>query len=64
MSESELSPIKRALIEIRDLRARLSELEDKAHEKIAIVGASLRAPGGVHDLRSFADLLWTGRDAI
>lgn len=64
MSESELSPIKRALIEIRDLRARLSELEDKAQDKIAIVGASLRAPGGVHDLRSFADLLWAGRDAI
>lgn len=64
MSETELSPIKRALVEIRDLRARIRELEDGVGEKIAIVGASLRAPGGVHDLASFADLLWSGRDAI
>jgi acyl transferase domain-containing protein len=64
VSSTELSPIKRALVEIRDLRVRVSELEAASQEKIAIVGASLRAPGGVHDLASFADLLWAGRDAI
>ncbi len=64
MSDPELSPIKRALVEIRDLRARVRELEATSQEKIAIVGASLRAPGGVRDLSSFADLLWSGRDAI
>jgi acyl transferase domain-containing protein len=64
MSEPELSPIKRALMEIRDLRARVDELEASSREKIAIVGASLRAPGGVRDLASFAELLWSGRDAI
>lgn len=64
MSEPELSPIKRALIEIRDLRARVSELEAASQEKIAIVGASLRTPGGVRDLAGFEELLWAGRDAI
>ncbi len=64
MSDSELSPIKRALVEIRDLRARILELEAGAREKIAIIGASLRAPGGVRDLATFEELLWSGRDAI
>lgn len=64
MSDSELSPIKRALVEIRELRARVKELEAASREPIAIVGTSLRAPGGVNDLADYADLLWSGRDAI
>ncbi|RYG33005.1 MAG: type I polyketide synthase, partial [Burkholderiales bacterium] len=44
--------------------ARVSELEAALREPIAIIGTSLRAPGGVVDLESFADLLWSGRDAI
>ncbi len=64
MTAPELSPIKRALIEIRELRGRLAELEGAAREPIAIVGLSVRAPGGVHDAASFAELLWGGRDAI
>ncbi|MEO8900002.1 MAG: beta-ketoacyl synthase N-terminal-like domain-containing protein [Polyangiaceae bacterium] len=60
----ELSPVKRALLEVRALRARVAELEAQAHEPIAIVGMSVRAPGGVHDVAAFADLLWAGRDAI
>ncbi len=64
MTAPELSPIKRALIEIRELRGRLAELEGAAREPIAIVGLSIRAPGGVRDAESFAALLWGGRDAI
>ncbi|MCB1630177.1 MAG: acyltransferase domain-containing protein [Sinobacteraceae bacterium] len=64
MSESELSPIKRALLEIRELRARVAELEATAQQPIAIVGLGIRAPGGVHDAESFARLLWGGTDAI
>ncbi|HEY4303069.1 MAG TPA: beta-ketoacyl synthase N-terminal-like domain-containing protein [Gemmatimonadaceae bacterium] len=70
----ELSPIKRALLEIRDLRARVATLEslrDDAsrnelgrHEPIAIVGMSVRAPGGVRTVERFAELLWSGTDAI
>ncbi len=60
----ELSAVKRALVEIRELRARVAQLEGAAREPIAIVGAALRAPGGVHDLADFATLLWSGADAI
>lgn len=61
---AELSPIKRALLEIRELRARLAQLEAERNEPIAIVGMSMRLPGGVHDAASFEALLWEGRDAI
>ena len=61
---SELTPVKRALLEIRDLRSRLADLESAAREPIAIVGIGIRAPGGVHDTASYAELLWAGRDAI
>ncbi|MEO6828375.1 MAG: hypothetical protein ABI164_01095, partial [Acidobacteriaceae bacterium] len=51
---AELSPIKRALVEIRALRARLEELEsakasERRREPIAIIGAGIRFPGGVVD---------------
>ena len=61
---AELSAVKRALLEIRELRGRVAELESVPREPIAIVGASVRAPGGVRDLASFAELLWSGTDAI
>lgn len=60
----ELTPVKRALLEIRELRKRLAELESAAREPVAIVGIGVRAPGGVRDTSSYADLLWAGRDAI
>ncbi len=55
-----LSPIKRALVEIRDLRAQLAALR----EPVAIVGMGMRLPGGVHDAGGFERLLWAGTDAI
>ena len=58
-----LTPIKRALLEIRQLRAQLLEAEKVWREPIAIVGMGLRLPGGVHDAESFAKLLWSGADA-
>ena len=64
MTEPELSPVKRALLEIRELRARVAELEAAAHEPVAIVGLAIRAPGGVVDMASFERLLWGGVDAI
>ena len=60
----ELSPIKRALLEIRELRARLAQVEAARHDPIAIVGMSLRLPGGVRDPESFGRLLWSGTDAV
>ena len=63
-----LSPVKRALLEIRELKARLAEAEAAAAETrsgpIAIVGAGMRFPGGVRDWDSYWELLASGRDAI
>jgi acyl transferase domain-containing protein/SAM-dependent methyltransferase len=60
----ELSPVKRALLEVRELRARLQEAEAVRREPIAIVGMGLRFPGGAIDPDSFWDVLREGRDAI
>jgi acyl transferase domain-containing protein/SAM-dependent methyltransferase len=59
-----LSPVKQALAEIRDLRARLAEVESSRREPIAIVGMGMRFPGGVRDAESYDDLLWSGRNAV
>ena len=61
---AELSPVKRALHEIRTLRNRVEELESSQHSPIAIIGAGIRFPGGVNDAASFWNLLAEGRDAI
>jgi len=60
----DLSPVKRALVEIRDLRARLAAVQSAAHEPIAIVGLGLRLPGGVVDLESLWQVLRDGVDTI
>ena len=60
----ELSPLKRAIVEIRDLRARLAAAEQRSHEPVAVVGVGLRFPGGAHDASSFWRLLRDGIDAI
>ena len=62
--DSDLSPVKRALVEIRDLRARLAAVQSAAHEPIAIVGLGLRLPGGVVDLDSLWQVLKGGVDTI
>src|SRR5882757_9151138 len=65
---STLSPVKRALQEIRELRTKLAETEKAAssaqYGPIAIVGIGLRFPGGATDADSFWDLLASGKDAI
>jgi acyl transferase domain-containing protein/SAM-dependent methyltransferase len=63
-SDEPVSPVKRALIEIRDLRARLARAEAASSAPIAIVGIGLRFPGGATDAESFARLLWSGTDAV
>ena len=60
----ELSPLKRAIVEIRDLKARLADTEARAHEPIAVIGMGMRLPGGANDPESFWRLLYDGVDAI
>lgn len=63
-NDEPVSAVKRALIEIRDLRARLARAEAVRSEPIAVVGMGLRFPGGACDAESFAGLLWAGTDAV
>ena len=56
--------LKQAMGELRDADQRLQELEDKAHEPIAIVGMGCRFPGGVRAPEELWQLLCDGRDVI
>ncbi len=60
----DLSPLKRALYEIRSLRATVDDLERDRLEPIAIVGAGLRFPGNADRLADFWSLLFSGIDAV
>ncbi len=62
--DGSLTPVKRALLEIRGLREQLARSEAARREPIAIVGMGMRFPGGVKDAASFAQLLWSGTDAV
>ncbi len=67
-SESErleqLSPVKRALVEVREMRAKLDAIEKARIEPIAVVGLGARLPGSVSTADAFWRLLHDGRDAI
>lgn len=63
----ELSPVKRALIELKQMRERCERLEAERqgrNEPIAIIGIGCRFPGGVNSAETFWRLLAEGRDAI
>ncbi|MGC3998938.1 MAG: beta-ketoacyl synthase N-terminal-like domain-containing protein [Anaeromyxobacter sp.] len=60
----ELTPVKRALLEIRQLRAELAGLRGAVRAPIAVVGMGLRLPGGVRDADGLARLLWSATDAV
>ena len=59
-----LSPLKRAILELRELRAKLAEMDHRQKEPIAIVGIGLRLPGGARDEPSLWQLLANGVDTI
>ena len=62
--ENQLFPVKRALLEIRELRAKLEASERSKSEPIAIIGMGCRLPGGADDPESYWRLLGEGVDAI
>src|SRR5690606_35352889 len=55
--------LKRALTAIRDLRRKVTELEGRAREPIAIVGMRCRSPGGANTPEQYSQMLREGRDA-
>src|SRR5689334_6542038 len=56
--------LKKAYLEIKSLRAQLSEKEDARHQPIAIVGLGCRFPSGANDAHSFWNVLESGVDAV
>jgi acyl transferase domain-containing protein/SAM-dependent methyltransferase len=60
----QLSPLKRAILELRELRARLDETERRQREPIAVVGIGMRLPGGAHNESSLWEVLANGVDTI
>ncbi len=64
MSSQNLSPVKLALLKVREMKAKLAEAEAAKREPIAIIGVGCRFPGGVSDASSFWQLLADGVDAI
>jgi 3-oxoacyl-(acyl-carrier-protein) synthase/SAM-dependent methyltransferase/acyl carrier protein len=60
----ELSPVKRALVEIRRLRAELESCRRGQLEPVAIIGLAVRLPGGVTSPEDFWKALAEGKDLI
>ncbi|MFC5829636.1 type I polyketide synthase [Nonomuraea insulae] len=56
--------LERALVQLRETRARLAAAERAAREPIAVLGAGVRLPGDVADLEAYWDLLRDGVDAV
>ncbi|MGN5631520.1 type I polyketide synthase [Streptomyces sp. AC154] len=56
--------LKRATVDLRESRQRVQELEERAHEPIAIVGMACRLPGGVASPDDLWELLRAERDAV
>ncbi len=63
-TNSELSPVKRALQEVREMRAKMESMERASREPIAIIGMACRYPGGVNNSEDLWQLLCNGVDAI
>lgn len=59
-----LSPLKRALIALDDMKSRLDAAERSKREPIAIIGMGCRFPGGANDADSFWSLLRDGVDTV
>lgn len=60
---SQLSPLKRALLKLEEMQAKLDVLQRRRKEPIAIIGLSCRFPGA-DSPRAFWQLLRDGVDAI
>ena len=59
-----LTPLKRALLALQELQARLARAEGRASEPVAVIGIGCRLPGGADDPESYWRLLRDGVDAV
>ncbi len=60
----ELSPVKRALLEIRRLRAEVDSYRQGRLEPVAMIGLAVRLPGGITSPERFWKALAEGEDLI
>ncbi|HEU4597695.1 MAG TPA: type I polyketide synthase [Pyrinomonadaceae bacterium] len=61
---AQLSPVKRALLAVEQMQAKLDSVERARMEPIAIVGLGCRFPGGADSPEAFWRLLRDGVDAV
>ncbi len=59
-----MTPLQRAALAIKTLRARVDGLERARSEPIAIIGMGCRFPGGANDPQAYWELLRAGIDAV
>ncbi|HEV3095414.1 MAG TPA: beta-ketoacyl synthase N-terminal-like domain-containing protein, partial [Solirubrobacteraceae bacterium] len=59
-----LDYLKRVTVDLRKVRRRLQEVEDREREPIAIVGMGCRFPGGVGSAEQLWELVVSGGDAV
>ncbi|MEA5550942.1 type I polyketide synthase [Anabaena cylindrica UHCC 0172] len=58
----QLSPLKKAMLAIDKMQAKISQLEQEKNEPIAIIGLGCRFPGDVDSPQKFWQLLHNGQD--
>lgn len=63
-SKSEMSPMKQALQAIKQLQARVNELENDKIEPIAVVSMACKFPGNINNTRELWEKLLKSHDAI
>lgn len=63
-SDSQISPIKRALQAVESMQAKLAAVEAAQKEPIAIIGMGCRFPGQANSPAAFWELLRQGKDAV
>ena len=60
----QLSPVKLAVLQLRELRSQLDAIERSRTDPIAIIGMGCRFPGGADSAERFWSILRGGKDAI